>query len=77
MSAPVPCIASPARLRWAMLRAGWPAEKCGIWMSMGLTMGDARILARGARVSFAALYLPDPSRWEMFKAWIYGRRSSS
>lgn len=65
-------VGSDARLRWAMLRAGWPAEKCGIWMTMPLSVGDVRILARDADVALAALLLPDPSRWQMFRAWIYG-----
>lgn len=63
------------RPRWAMLRADWPPEKCGIWMSMPLGTNDARILARAANVSLAALYLPDPTRREMLKAWAYGTRS--
>lgn len=57
-----------------MLRAGWPAEKIGIWLEMPLTMRDAEVIATAADVPLAALYLPDPSRWEMLKAWIKGAR---
>lgn len=77
MNADTRCIATPARLRWAMLRTNWPPEKQGIWLarsqdSYGISIDDARKLAHDAGVSLAALYLPDPSRWEMVKAWLHG-----
>jgi hypothetical protein len=66
------CIATSRRVRWAWLRTGWPREH---WHSdlAGLTMDEARLVCRLAGVPLAALYLPDPSRWEMFKAWLYGK----
>lgn len=65
------CIASERRIKWALLRAGFP--KPWHFDLDDVTMGEARIVCRCASVSLAALYLPDPSRWEMAKAWLYGK----
>lgn len=66
-----PCVASRRRLAWALLRAtGDPAARR--YDFTGWTIAHARALADEANVALAALYLPDPSRWELTKAWAYG-----
>jgi hypothetical protein len=65
------CIATERRLRWALLRAGFGKPRH--FDLADVSMNDARKIAWQANVSLAALYLPDPTRWEMVKAWLYGK----
>lgn len=63
-------IGSKRRLWWGLVQTGWPAEKMGLYATMPLTVEDARKVAVAAGVPLAALLLPDPTRWQMFKAHL-------
>jgi hypothetical protein len=74
----MPCIATPKRVRWALLRTGWSSAQRDRWADMHdpMTMEAARVLARHAQVNLAALFLPDPGPWTLFRSWFLGRLRS-
>lgn len=62
-----PLLASPARIRWASLLA---RRRGKVPPQVIKTVSDGRELCREAQVSLASLFLPDPSRKELFLAWL-------
>lgn len=73
------CIATPRRVHWALLQTGWDPEKVHHYelaaVEGRLGFRSAERICEAADVPFAALFAPDPSRWEMFRAWLRGLRA--